>query len=126
MGFILAIIIIFPLIALIITYFICKKMKISNVKSVGFAADVATFLLFFSVPLAVNSIWDISIVLPLIMIAVFIAIAFTYMDWRTKKEIEVMQLLKKIWRVYFILLSAIYFFLWVAGLVLNIMEFVSV
>lgn len=120
-----AIVIICPLIALLITYFVCRKMKISHVKSFGFAADVVTLLLFFSVPIAVNSIWEVSIIIPLIIIAIFIAIAFTYLDWRTKKEIEIMQLLKKIWRVYFILLSTIYLFLWIAGLVLNVMEFVT-
>lgn len=125
LQFVFAIIIICPIIALIITYLVCRKMKLSNVKSFGFAADVVTLLLFFSLPIAVNSIWALSIFIPVIIIAIFIAIAFTYSDWRTKKEIEVMQLFKKIWRVYFILLSTCYLFVWVAGLVLNVMEFVS-
>lgn len=125
LQFVFAIIIICPIIALFITYFICRKLKLNNVKSFGYSADVVTLLLFFSVPIAVSSIWDISIIIPVIIIAIFIAIAFTYSDWRTKKEIDVMQLLKKIWRVYFIILSTVYLFIWVAGLVLNVMKFVS-
>lgn len=95
LAFLIAIIIICPLIALIITYFICRKLRFSNVKAFGLAADIATLLLFFSVPIAVASIWSVSIVIPLIIIAIFIAITFTYIDWRTKKEIVVPQLLKK-------------------------------
>ncbi len=126
LQFVFAMFIICPIIALIITYYVCRKMKLSNVKSFGFAADVVTLLLFFSVPIAVNSIWDISIVIPVIIMAIFIALAFTYSDWRTQKEINVLQLFKKIWRVYFIILSTSYLFICVAGLVLNVMEFVSV
>ncbi|WP_042471673.1 DUF3397 domain-containing protein [Bacillus ndiopicus] len=126
LAFLITVIIICPLVALVITYFICRKFRLSNSKAFGFAADVATLLLFFSVPMAVASIWDISIVIPLIIIAIFIAITFTYIDWRTKKEIAVPQLLKKIWRVYFILLSVSYFFICIAGLTLNVLEYVSV
>ncbi|MEC1179455.1 DUF3397 family protein [Metasolibacillus meyeri] len=125
LSFLIAIIIICPLIALVITYFVCRKLRLSNAKAFGFAADVVTFLLFFSVPMAVASIWDISIVIPLIIMAIFIAITFTYIDWRTKKEIVVPQLLKKIWRVYFILLSVSYFFIFIAGLTLNVLEYVT-
>lgn len=125
LSFLIAIIIICPLIALFSTYFICRKMRLNSTKAFGFAADVATFLLFFSVPMAVASIWKVSIVIPLIIMAIFIAITFTYIDWRTKKEIAVPQLLKKIWRVYFILLSVSYFFIFIAGLTLNVLEYVA-
>ena len=88
----------------------------------GFGADVTTFILFFSVPLAIHSIWGTSLFLPVIIIALLIALGFTYVDWRTKKEIEVPVLLKKIWRVYFILLSVMYLVTWLIGLSLNVME----
>lgn len=118
-------ILICPLIALILTYIICRRMRIKKMYAVGFAADVTTFVLFFSVPLAFKSIWGMSFSLYIIIIALLIAITLTYIDWRTKKEIDVPLLLKKIWRIYFILLSILYISAWLIGLSLNIVEYLK-
>ena len=119
------VILICPLVALMLTFIICRKMRIKKIYAVGFAADVTTFILFFSVPLAFYSIWEKSLFLSIVIVALLIAISFTYIDWRTKKEIDVPILLKKVWRVYFILLSAMYLGAWVIGLSVNIMEYLA-
>ena len=116
------IILLCPLIALLVTFIICRKLRIQKKYAFGFGVDVTTFILFFSVPLAMHSIWGTSYFLPIIIIALLIALGFTYVDWRTKKEIDVPILLKKIWRVYFILLSVMYLGTWLIGLSLNVME----
>ena len=102
---------------------ICRKLRIKKTYAFGFGADVTTFILFFSVPLAIHSIWEVSLFLLIIIVALLIALGFTYVDWRTKKEIDVPVLLKKIWRVYFILLSVMYLGTWLIGLSLNVMEY---
>ena len=84
---------------------------------------MTTFILFFSVPLVIHSIWEVSLFLLIIIVALLIALGFTYVDWRTKKEIDVPVLFKKIWRVYFILLSVMYLGTWLIGLSLNVMEY---
>ena len=112
-----------PLIVLLLTFMICRKLRIKKKYAFGFGADVTTFILFFSVPLAIHSIWGASLFLPIIIIALLIALGFTYVDWRTKKEIDVPVLFKKIWRVYFILLSVMYLGTWLIGLSLNVMEY---
>ena len=111
-----------PLIVLLLTFMICRKLRIKKTYAFGFGADVTTFVLFFSVPLAIHSVWGASLFLPIIIVALLIALGFTYVDWRTKKEINVPVLLKKIWRVYFILLSVLYLSTWLIGLSLNVME----
>ena len=112
-----------PLIVLLLTFMICRKLRIKKKYAFGFGADVTTFILFFSVPLAIHSIWEVSLFLLIIIVALLIALGFTYVDWRTKKEIDVPVLLKKIWRVYFILLSMMYLGTWLIGLSLNVMEY---
>ena len=112
-----------PLIVLLLTFMICRKLRIKKKYAFGFGADVTTFILFFSVPLAIHSIWEVSLFLLIIIVALLIALGFTYVDWRTKKEIDVPVLLKKIWRVYFILLSVMYLGTWLIGLSLNVMEY---
>ena len=111
-----------PLIVLLLTFIICRKLRIKKTYAFGFGADVTTFILFFSVPLTIHSIWGTSLFLPIVIVALLIALAFTYVDWRTKKEIDVLVLLKKIWRVYFIVLSIMYLGTWLIGLSLNVME----
>ncbi len=116
-------ILICPLIALVLTYIICRKMRVKKMYAIGFAADVTTFILFFSVPLAFKSIWGTSFSLHIVIIALLIALVLTFLDWRTKKEIDVPLLLKKIWRIYFILLSVLYISAWIIGLTVNIVDY---
>ena len=116
-------ILICPLIALVLTYIICRKMRVKKMYAIGFAADVTTFILFFSVPLAFKSIWGTSFSLHIVIIALLIALGLTFLDWRTKKEIDVPLLLKKIWRIYFILLSVLYISAWIIGLTVNIVDY---
>ena len=111
-----------PLIVLLLTFIICRKLRIKKTYAFGFGADVTTLILFFSVPLTIHSIWGTSLFLPIVIVALLIALAFTYVDWRTKKEIDVLVLFKKIWRVYFIVLSIMYLGTWLIGLSLNVIE----
>lgn len=124
--FVLATIILCPIFAFIVTLIICRKIRLGKNKAIGYSADVTTGLLFFSVPIAIRALWDISIVIPVLVTALIIAIFFTYIDWRTKKEIEVKPLLKKIWRIYFILLSITYFLIWAVGLTHSVIIFMMV
>ena len=115
-----------PLIVLLLTFIICRKMRIKKTYAFGFGADITTFILFLSVPITIYSVFDVSLFLPIIMVALLIALVFTYVDWRTKKEIEVPILLKKIWRVYFILLSVTYLGTWLIGLSLHVVKYLMV
>lgn len=115
----------FPDYSFFITYGICRKRTKNKAKSIGYAADVTTFILFFSVPLSIVSLWEMNNEVSVFIIAIFIAIIFTYIDWRTKKEIEIYPLLKKIWRMYFILLTIAYLIIWIVGVIQSIIEYVG-
>ncbi|WP_341322589.1 DUF3397 domain-containing protein [Solibacillus sp. FSL H8-0523] len=126
LQFILATIIIFPIIAFILTLIICRKFKLKKHKAIGLASDVTTVILLFSVPVAIRSLWGQSIWILMLVVLLILAIIFTYLDWRTKKEIEVQPLLKKIWRVYFLLLSIAYFTVWIIGMTHSVMIFMMI
>ncbi|HWL12497.1 MAG TPA: DUF3397 family protein [Ureibacillus sp.] len=121
--YIISIIIFFPIILFSITYFIARKGKKSKVKSFGFASDATTLVLFFSVPLSISSLWEKNYNSIVFVVAIFIAIIFTYIDWRTKKEIEILALLKKVWRLYFILLTMAFLVIWIVGLIQSIIDY---
>lgn len=95
-------------------------------KAIGLAADITTFLLLFSIPIALQAVWNIGILMPMLIVVLVIAIVFTYVDWRTKKELEVKPLMKKIWRFYFLLFSITYFIIWIVGITHSVMMFMMV
>lgn len=117
LQFIVAVIILCPLLAFLIVFVSCRKIRIEQHMAIGLAADVTTVILFFSVPIAIQALWELSLFIPIYLVALLVALVFTYIDWKKKKEIQVMQLLKRIWRAYFLLLGMVYFFVWVIGLV---------
>lgn len=121
--YLVSIIIFFPIILFFITYFIARKRKKGKVKSFGTASDLTTFVLFFSVPLSISSLWEKNYNIIIFIIAIVIAIIFTYIDWRTKKEIEILGLIKKTWRLYFILLTLAFIVIWIVGLIQSIIEY---
>lgn len=122
--YLVSFIIIFPILLLLFIYFICRKKKKSEVKSFGLAADVTTFVLFLSVPLFISSLWNINLSVWIISAAIIIAIIFTYIDWKSKKEIEILPLVKKIWRFYFIVLMVAYILIWFVGMLHKIITYV--
>ena len=106
-----------PFIVLFISYFVLKKLKMKQEYVVGFSADITTLLLFNSVPFIINATWDYSVYIIVIIVAIVIALILTFIDWRTKKEIDVPKLMKKIWRVYFVGLLSVYVIVGIAGIV---------
>ena len=123
--YVISTIILFPIILFFITYFICRKRKKNKAKAIGYSSDCTTFILFFSVPLSIKSLWEVNLGILIISIAIIIAMIFTYIDWKTKKEIEVLPLFKKVWRLYFIILTICYFIIWIVGLVQSIINYVN-
>lgn len=97
-----------PFVILFISYFVLKKLRMKQEYVIGFSADITTLLLFLSVPYIVQRAWDYSAYIIVIIVAIVVALIFTFVDWRTEKEIEVPKLMKKIWRVYFVALLAAY------------------
>lgn len=122
--YLISFIILFPILLLIGIYTICRKRKVSEVKSFGFAADATTIVLFFSIPLFISSLWNVNISAYIICFAIMIAIIFTYIDWKTQKEIEILRLMKKVWRFLFIVLMTTYILIWIVGMTQQVVTFV--
>ncbi|MEG0259854.1 MAG: DUF3397 domain-containing protein [Lysinibacillus sp.] len=122
---IVSLIIFCPVLIFVVTFFICKKIKFKATHAFGAASDMTTFWLFFSVPLAVSALWQVNIGLILMIMALLLAILFTFVEWRSKKEIEVKPLLRKIWRLLFLLLSVSYIIICLVGLIMSVVEYLQ-
>ncbi|MFJ8099078.1 DUF3397 domain-containing protein [Lysinibacillus sp. NPDC096212] len=122
---IISIIIFCPILLFVIVYLISRKVKIRGTHAFGVASDVTTVCLFFSVPLAIGVLWHVNVSALLITLAIMMAMIFTYIDWRTKKEIEVKSLLRKIWRFQFLLLSTAYIVICIVGVIQSVIEYLQ-
>lgn len=94
-----------------------------KIKAFGYGADVMTFVLLLSIPLVIKSVWDIQLFGYIVLVLMGIAIFISYQEWRTKKEIEIKFVLRKLWRIYFLLLTTIYIIVLIAGLIYNVIQF---
>ncbi|MGE7927186.1 DUF3397 domain-containing protein [Lysinibacillus xylanilyticus] len=120
---IISIIIFCPILLFVIVYLISRKVKIRGTHAFGVASDLTTLCLFFSVPLAIGVLWSVNVSALLVTLAIMMAMVFTYIDWRTKKEIEVKSLLKKIWRFQFLVLSTAYIVICIVGVIQSVIEY---
>jgi len=125
-SYILGILIFIPVTIFILSYFIFRKIlkKRAN-QSVRLAADITTFFLFFSVTISIATLWGTRLSLIAIAISLLIAIIMTYQDWKTKKEMKIITLLRKIWRVQFLYLVLVYNAVWLVGIVQSILFFIT-
>ncbi|WP_197141757.1 DUF3397 domain-containing protein [Lysinibacillus sphaericus] len=121
----ISVIIFCPILLFMIVYLVGRKVKIRGTHAFGVASDVTTLCLFFSVPLAIRVLWNVDVSALLVTLTVVMAIIFTYIDWRTKKEIEVKPLLRKIWRFQFLVLSAAYIVICLVGVIRSVIEYLQ-
>ena len=121
----ISVIIICPILLFVIVYLFGRKVKIRGTHAFGVASDVTTLCLYFSVPLVIRVLWNIDVSALLITLTVVMAIIFTYIDWRTKKEIEVKPLLRKIWRFQFLVLSTAYIVICLVGVIRSVIEYLQ-
>lgn len=122
---ILSFFILFPVLIYVIVFSISKYILHKRKKSLGIAADVTTLLLYLSVSLVYSIVFSENIGFILVVSSILIATIITYFEWRSKKEIEVIPLLRKIWRLFFLLLCVFYGFLWLFGVIRYVLQYIS-
>lgn len=110
-----------PALVFILIVLIARKRL--GYRSIGLAADMTTWVLFFSVPAAAAAIWQIEIVKITWSAAIITAILLLIVEWKQTKEIEIGTLTRKTWRAFFLLLSLAHFLLCLAGVVWTFKEF---
>jgi hypothetical protein len=122
---IISFLLVFPIVIFIVVFFVSSKISRKTTKAFGHAADITTLVLFFAVPIAIQSLFQIETVGLLIGIALIISVILTFLEWKSQKEIELISLVRKIWRFLFLILSVTYFVVWCLGFVLKVIEFVN-
>ncbi|EPD52890.1 DUF3397 domain-containing protein [Paenisporosarcina sp. FSL H8-0542] len=117
--------IVMPLFMFIVVYIISLKLTKKMSRAFGHAADITTFLLFMSIPVALKSLFHIETMGIIVGLALITSVLLTILEWKSKKEIELLTLLRKIWRILFLVLSFSYFIIWCGGLVIKVIEYMN-
>ncbi|KFL44237.1 hypothetical protein CH76_00030 [Lysinibacillus sp. BF-4] len=97
----------------IVLVVLSKKVKFITV---GRAADITTVFLMVSVPLALQALTGVQLGYALFSLLIIIAIYNTFRVWRSEKDIEIIKLMRKTWRIYFVILTVLYFLTLLVGM----------
>lgn len=116
---------VFPIVLFLAVFIISVKVNHKPARAFGNAADIMTFLLFFTVPIAIHSLFQLETAGIIISVALILSVLLTVVEWKSQKEIELLPLLRKIWRCLFLILSLAYIIVLCLGLVLKVLEFVK-
>lgn len=111
-----------PFLLFIMVVMIEVKRTKQVAKAVGRAADGTTLLLIFAIPLYVEALTGYAVGFATAAILVIVASFFTIGAWRHTQELKFSLWFKKLWRIYFIGLSALYIIIFVVGLLFMMVQ----
>ena len=114
-----------PYLVFLLMFYTVYKLTKKPKRAFGVAADITTFFLLLAVPIAIEALFEVKTMIYFFCFAILISVIITIQDWKTKKEIELVPLLRKIWRFLFLLLSVCYIIVFCIGLILKIIHYLN-
>ena len=115
----------FPYIITLVFLVVVKKIGRAPASAIGLAADVTTPFLFLTVYVVSRTIIGEETGVYIITIALMIAIFRVVMERVKVKEFQIAHLLRKTWRLYFLVLTASYILLLLGGIVMKVVEYTT-
>lgn len=114
--------VVFPIFTLFIVFVISKLTTKKHRFSIHLALDISTFFFILSVHFLIQSIWNTSLFIYIIIFILLIGMIFVIIHWKLKEEIDYKKVFKGIWRITFLLFFTLYVVLLVYGLVRSILK----
>lgn len=118
-GFLIA----FPAIAFLMLFTVFTRLFKDPVKGFSRAADVTTFLLLPAVSAVLSTATDFDTGFYLGVAVILFALYMTYRERRVSRDVEIGPLIRKIWRMLFIILSTVYVMAAIIGVALKILDY---
>ena len=113
---IMATIITIPVIVIFIVYWIVRFITKSNKKSLHISVDISTLFFIMAVHYLIIVIWGKSLLWIILLLLIFVAAVFVFLQWKINNEIIFKKVWKGFWRFSFLLFSLSYFSLIIYGL----------
>ncbi|WP_096199249.1 DUF3397 domain-containing protein [Bacillus sp. FJAT-45350] len=120
LAWFLATIITIPLLGWYLAYISHVKLFRKKPQAVRFASDFSTILFIIAVYFIMLEIWERTFLWLILVIIFSVAIIFTFIHWKHKEDIHVVQLLRGIWRFNFLLFIVVYIVLFTYGIITRI------
>lgn len=117
--------ILFPYLVTLVFLVIMRKMGKAPASVIGLAADATTPLLFLTVYVVSHSIIGEGIGVYIAGVALMIAIIRIIIERVKVKEFQITHLLRKTWRLYFLVLTASYILLLLGGIIMKVVEYTT-
>ncbi|CAM3086984.1 DUF3397 domain-containing protein [Filibacter tadaridae] len=118
-------IILFPWIIAFVFLVVMRKMGRSPATVIGLAADTATPFLFLAVYVISRTVIGLETGIYIATIAVLIVIVCSIIERFKVKEFQILHLLRKTWRLYFLVLTGSYFILLLTGIAFKIINYLG-
>ena len=112
-----------PFIVTILVLVIYRRLGTAPISVLGQAADLTTPFLFLSVYIISRTIYGDQVGVYISITSLIIIIIYTIIEKMNVKEFMIKRFLRKVWRLFFLLLSSSYVILLIIGLVLKIIEY---
>ena len=117
--------ILFPFIITLTFLLVVRKMGRAPASVIGLAADVTTPFLFLTIYVVSHTIFGDGVGVYIAGSALMIAIVYVVVERFNVKEFQIVRIMRKTWRMYFLLLLAAYFLLLVGGIMVKIVEYAN-
>ncbi|MFS0574355.1 DUF3397 domain-containing protein [Sporosarcina sp. 179-K 3D1 HS] len=118
-------VILFPLIVTLSYVVVMRKRGKAPAKMMGRAADVTTPFLFLAVYAVAHAIFGDGPGWYITIIALVIAIILVVIERIRVKEFQIIRVLQRTWRLYFLVLSVAYIVLIAIGVIQNIVHYIT-
>lgn len=115
----------FPYIITIVFLVVVKKKGRAPASAIGLAADVTTPFLFLTVYVVSLAIIGEGTGVYLVAAVLIIAIVRIVLERFRVKEFQIAYLLRKTWRLYFLVLTASYILLLLGGIIMKVVEYTT-
>lgn len=125
-SFFIGVITIAPILGYILVFTLTKWITGTQRKAKGYALNITTIVLIFSVHFLIVTIWSKSFFGWIILFMLIIGILFSFMYWKIKQEINYPKVLIGYWRFNFLLFSFAYIILLFYGVVKSAIEAIVV
>lgn len=106
-------------------FVLLNNSKSTKKRAIFFASDLTTILLLFSVQRLVFQLFNFDLGVLVLIGAVVLAIIMVIYEWKTKSDLDLGKVLKRIWRTLFVLLTSVYIITLLIFCVLWIIELVK-
>jgi len=115
--------ILFPFLVSFLAFLLLKKKGKRPITVLGTAADLTTPFLFISVYIVARTVFEVEILYLMIAFTLITTIVYAVFARIKDKDFQIIRLLRRVWRLLFLVLAIVYILLLIGGVILKIIDY---